>query len=81
MSQHSVVPFYSLTFVVLLASAVLYYRMGEFEGGSGLLWAFASVLVSFVAWRILHGGAFAVFLSQVALFLVITGYRAYSDRQ
>ena len=72
-------PFYSLTFVLLLVSAVFYYRAGEIEGGSGWLWAFASVAVSFVVWRLLHGGVIGVSLGQVVLFAVITLYRAWRD--
>jgi hypothetical protein len=76
-----VLPFYSFAFVMLIASAILFYRVGEFEGGSGILWAFGSVLVSSVIWRLLHGGVVAVFAGQVALFLVITGYRVYRHRE
>jgi len=69
------VPFYSITFVVLLASAIFFYRAGEFEGSSGLLWALLSVLISVAIWQWLHGGILFVLLGQVGLFVGITLYR------
>jgi hypothetical protein len=74
------VPFYSLTFVVLLASAVLYYRAGEFEGASGITWAGLSVLISVVIWRWLEGGMFAVLIGQAGLFAALTLYRTHRNR-
>jgi len=70
-------PFYSLTFVLLLACAVFYYRAGEFEGSSGLAWAAWSILISVLIWRWLHGGFIAVLLGQVGLFAAITLYRSW----
>ncbi len=72
-------PFYSFTFVLLLACAVFYYRVGEFEGSSGLAWAALSVLISVAVWRWLNGGFIAVLLSQVGLFLAITLYRSWKN--
>ncbi len=69
-------PFYSITFVLLLACAVFFYRAGEFEGGSGLAWAALSLLISVAIWRWLHGGFIAVLLGQVGLFVGITLYRS-----
>jgi len=69
-------PFYSLTFIVLLACAVFFYRAGEFERSSGLAWAALSLLISVVLWRWLHGGVLAVLLGQVGLFVGITLYRS-----
>jgi hypothetical protein len=69
-------PFYLLTFVLLLACAVFYYRAGEFEGSSGITWAALSVLISVTIWRWLHGGFIAVLLGQVGLFVGITLYRS-----
>jgi hypothetical protein len=68
-------PFYSPMFILLLACAVLYYRIGEFEGKSGWPWAGASILISVAIWRWLGGGWFAVLLGQVALFVAITLFR------
>ncbi len=69
-------PFYSFTFVLLLACAVFFYRAGEFEGSSGVLWAALSVVISVAIWRWLHGGFVAVLLGQLGLFAGITLYRS-----
>ena len=69
-------PFYSLTFWAIVAFAVFYYRVGEFEGSSGVLWAGLSAIISLVIWRFLHGGIIAVLLGQVALFVGIGVYRS-----
>ena len=71
-------PFYSLTFVLVLACAVLFYRAGEFEGSSGLVWAGLSILISVAVWRWLHGGVIAVLLGQVGLF---DAFRGSNSRQ
>jgi hypothetical protein len=68
--------FYSATFLLIIASAIFYYRAGEFEGTSGLAWAGMSALISFAILRWLHGGALAILLGQVGLFAGITMYRA-----
>jgi uncharacterized membrane protein YGL010W len=70
-------PFYSFTFVLLLACAIFYYRAGEFEGSSGLAWAALSILISVLIWRLLDGGFLAVLLGQVGLFVGITLYRSW----
>jgi hypothetical protein len=67
-------PFYSFTFVLLLACAIFYYRAGEFEGSSGFVWAAMSVLISVVIWQWLHGGFLAVLFGQLGLFAGITLY-------
>ena len=69
-------PFYSITFLLMAVCAVFYYRAGEYEGSSGWVWGGLSVLVSLVVWRWLHGGFIAVLLGQVALFVGITAWRA-----
>src|SRR5437667_4002790 len=45
-------PFYSFTFILLVACAIFFYRAGEFDGSSGMLWAALSVAISVVAWRV-----------------------------
>ncbi len=69
-------PFYSFTFVLLLASAVFFYRAGQFEGSSGLAWAGLSILISVAIWRWLNGGLFAVLVGQLVLYAGITLYRS-----
>lgn len=73
------VAFYSFTFLLLLACALFYYRAGQFEGSSGIVWAALSVLISVVIWRLLHGGMLAVLLGQAGLFAAITLYRAHKN--
>ena len=70
-------PFYSYTFIVLVVFAVFFYRAGEFEGSSGLVWAGLSILISVAIWRWLHGGVIAVLLGQLGLFAGITLYRSH----
>ncbi|MGA2661890.1 MAG: hypothetical protein ABSH34_30795 [Verrucomicrobiota bacterium] len=65
-------PFYSFTFILLLACAAFFYRAGEFEGTSGVAWAGLSILVSVAIWRWLHGGLIAVLLGQAGVFAGIT---------
>ncbi len=69
-------PLYSFTFVLLLACAVFFYRAGEFEGSSGVLWPALSVVISVAIWRWLHGGFVTVLLGQLGLFAGITLYRS-----
>ncbi len=69
-------PFYSFTFLLVLACAVFFYRAGEFEQSSGIAWAALSILISVAIWRWLHGGFIPVLLGQVGLFVGITLYRS-----
>ncbi len=73
-------PFYSFTFVLLLASAVFFYRAGEFEGSSGLAWAALSIFISIAIWQWLNGGFVGVLLGQIGLFVGITLYRSRKKR-
>ncbi len=56
--------------------ALFYYRAGEYEGASGLLWAVMSVLVSLLCWRLLRLGWLGILLGQVVLFFGITAVRS-----
>lgn len=69
-------PFYSPTFILLLAFGFLYYRIGQFEGGSGWPWAEASIFISVAIWRWLGGGWLAVILGQIGLFVAVTLFRS-----
>ncbi len=69
-------PYYSFTFILVLACAVFFYRAGAFEASSGLAWAALSLLISVAVWQWLHGGFIAVLLSQIGLFVAITLYRS-----
>jgi hypothetical protein len=70
--------FYSYPFVVALLCTAFYYKAGEMETGSGLLWAGLSLMIS-LATIGLNGGVVAVSLGQVALFLGIAVFRAWRD--
>jgi hypothetical protein len=72
-------PFYSFASVLALACAGFYYKVGEQEMGSGLPWAGLSVVASSACILTFHGGLLAVFLSQLALLIVITVFRAWRD--
>ena len=68
-------PFYSWNFLLMVVSAIFFYRAGEFDGGPGLLWAALSVAISLVIWQWLHWGVLEMLLGQVALFVGIGVYR------
>ncbi len=70
--QAKQMPCYSFNFVLLLACAILYYRVGEFEGSSGILWAALSVLIPVVIWRYFNSGWIGMLLGQAGLFAAIT---------
>lgn len=69
-------PFYSFTFILILACAYFFYVAGRFEGGSGVTWAGLSILVSVIIWHWLRGDFPLVLLGQVGLYVGITIYRA-----
>jgi hypothetical protein len=69
-------PFYSFTFIAIVVCTVFFYKAGEFENSSGIVWAGLSALISVVIWRWLHGGIILVLLGQVGLFFGITIYRS-----
>ena len=73
-------PFYSLTFVLLVACAIFFYRAGEDENSSGMLWGFLSVLISVLVWRVLGWGFLGVLFGQILLFVGITLFRTWRDK-
>ncbi len=70
-------PFYSFNFVLLVACAIFFYRAGEFEGSSGILWAGLSVAISVGVWRVFDWGWFGMLLGQLGLFVGITVVRMF----
>lgn len=72
---------YSYIIILIIVCAVFYYRAGELENTSGLLWAGLSILTSIIVWLLLHGGFWTVLLGQVALFVGITVYRCVKDQE
>src|SRR5258708_7358210 len=67
---------YSFSTIVIIASAIFYYRAAQFEGKSGLLWVTLSVLISIATWKWLGWGMAGIFFGQVALFVGITLLRS-----
>jgi len=67
--------FYSFTFVLIIACAILFYRAGEFDGSSGILWTVLSIAISVVVWRFFGWGMFGVLIAQIGLFVGITLFR------
>jgi hypothetical protein len=68
-------PFTIFLFISVVVWGVFFYRAGQSEGRSGVMWAGLSVLVSVATWQGLGGGFFAILLGQVFLFAGITVYR------
>jgi hypothetical protein len=64
--------FYSLDFILLIVFAIFYFRAGESEGSSGIVWSAASIAISMVIWRIFGWGWFGILIGQIALFVGIT---------
>ncbi len=67
---------YSFNFLLMVASAVFFYRAGVFDNGPGLLWAVLSVLISILVWQWLGWGLLAMTLAQIGLFVGIGVFRA-----
>lgn len=65
---------YDLVYIGILMSvcALFFYRAGEFDGGPGALWAFLSIVISGLAWRVFHLGWLGILAGQFALFAGIT---------
>jgi len=59
----------------MIACAIFFYRAGEFDGSSGLLWAALSVVISVVAWRVFGWGILGILMAQTGLFVGITVFR------
>jgi hypothetical protein len=68
-------PFYSYNFLLIVASAIFFYRAGVFEGGRGLFWAGLSVAISVLIWEWLHGGLLSILFGQIVLFVGIGIFR------
>ncbi len=62
--------------ILMLGCALFFYRAGEFDGGPGVFWAVLSILISFLAWRVLGLGWLGILAGQSALFAGITVIRA-----
>jgi hypothetical protein len=70
---------YSLPFFLLLCFAAAYYKAGEIENSSGILWAGMSVGVYCLTWFVIGWGIPGDLLGQVLLLAGITLYRVIRD--
>jgi hypothetical protein len=61
--------------LLILACAAFFYRAGEVDGYSGVLWGGLSILISLAVYLGLNGGLFGIVLGQLGLFAAITLYR------
>ena len=74
-------PYYSLQTILLIACAVLYYKIADAEDESGILWAGMSIGVYMLTWRLLHSGYVGNLLGQALLFGGITLWRVWRDER
>jgi len=65
----------SFTAVVIIASAIFFYRAVKYEGSSAVLWVVLSVVISLLILNLLRLGMVGIILGQVGLFLGITFFR------
>ncbi len=73
--QKTMLPFYSPAFILGVVCAIFYYRAGEYENSSGLVWAGLSVVISLVLWKVAHVGFVGTLLGQLGLFVGLTLWR------
>lgn len=66
---------YSFNTILIIASAIFFYRAARFENAPALLWIVLSVAISIVAIKWLRWGLLGVLLGQVALFFGIAFVR------
>jgi hypothetical protein len=64
---------YSFTFILIVVCALFFYRVGEFEGASGVVWTGLSIPISAAVCRWLRGGFIA---ARSGSSLPITLYRS-----
>jgi predicted cobalt transporter CbtA len=69
----------SIGFVIMLACVVFFYRAGQMEGKSGILWALMSVVVWRVTPHVLGDGLLSQIAGQVGLFIGIAVFRVLLD--
>lgn len=73
-------PIYSFATVLALVCAGFYYKAGQQEMNSGVLWAGMSIVISAATIVTFHGGVIAESVGQVALIAGITLFRVWRDR-
>lgn len=78
-SPPPIMPIYSFAFVLALACAGFFYRAGDEEGSSGLVWGGASLVVSLFVMLRLDGGMLGVALAQLGVLASIVAFRLWRD--
>jgi hypothetical protein len=69
---------YSVEFLMLIVSAVIWFRVGQAEeDGSPWLFMAGSVATYTYTWRVLHWGVIGCVVGQVLLALIIAAWRAW----
>jgi hypothetical protein len=69
---------YSLEFLMLIISAVIWFRVGQAEeDGSPWLFTAGSVVVYVVTWKGFHFGVIGCVVAQVLMALAIAAWRAW----
>ncbi len=65
--------------LLMIASAVFFYRAGEFEAGTsiGALWSVLSILTSLLVWQVMRLGFGGILVGQLLLFAGITFVRSW----
>jgi len=66
---------YAYTVILIIGSAIFFYRAGKHDDGPALLWAALSVAISFLILFWLKWGLFAMMLGQVGLFVGVGVFR------
>jgi hypothetical protein len=68
---------YTLELLVLIVSAVFWFRVAVVEDVSPWLWAAMSVIISVLCWKGLHWGFGGMLLGQCSLFVFVGVWRAW----
>lgn len=66
--------------LLLIVSAVFYYRVGQSESGRGFVWAAVSILMSIITMQVLHFGTTGFLIGQALILAGMTAYNVQRDR-
>ena len=78
--MHILLRLYSFEFVILVASATLFFRMAKAENSPVFLWTSLSILISVITWIVFNWGILGCVAGQLVLFIAITTYRTLSPK-
>ena len=70
---------YSYRNIVIIVSAIFFYRAAKYDGSSAFLWVVLSVAISLLLRTLFQVGVVGIILGQVGLFLGITFFRFTRD--